>query len=167
VSVILRQNGTETIVNGVQVTTVQPGIFETIDSLGRKYAVAMHANGDPVTIENPARLGEQIRAFFTGGGNNLTPRPNLGAFGIGQPYGNSIIVGVNGAAVKVISVQYSVGMVGVYDVVFELPTTVAPGDNPNALATGPDRPFQMAITPAGSSTLVFANNAVIPVGPKP
>ena len=157
-------DGAFNTVNNVPIVPVQPGIFETVDAkTSQKFVVAQHLDGRYVTLADPAKLGEQIRAYFTGGGKLLATLPNSGEAGPGTNYTGDVIVGVNGSGVKVVSTRYTPGMVGVYDVVFEVPSaaTLNPGDNPNTLATGPNRPFAIGVRPAGGSYVVV--NSVIPI----
>ena len=124
--------------------------------------MAQHLDGRYVTINDPARLGEQIRAYFTGGGKQFASQPNTGSATAGANYTGGIAVGVNGSGARVVSARYTPGMVGVYDVVFELPSVIGPGDNPNTLATGDARPFVIQLTPAGGGPV--AVGSVIPIG---
>ena len=166
-SVTINVNGTLNTVNNVPVVPVQPGIFETVDNENRRFAVATHLDGRYVTVNDPARLGEQIRAYFTGGGKLLAGvvLPNTGAAGPGANYTGDAIVGINGSGARVISARYSPGNVGVYDVVFEVPSqaTLSPTDNPGTLTVGAARPFALGLRPSGAASYVVVQS-VIPIG---
>jgi uncharacterized protein (TIGR03437 family) len=156
VPVTIRVGAGSTLVNGVQVLELQPGVFETVDQQNRRFAVLLRPNGTFVTPANPARWGELIRAYFTGGGSALDPRANTGQTGVpGQRLINQVIVGVNNAGVRVVSAQCAVGMIGVYEVIFEVP------ENTQA---GPDRPFAIAVVGANGQS-IFGNGSMIAIGP--
>jgi hypothetical protein len=155
VPVTIRVGSASTLVNGVQVLEVQPGVFETVDQQNRRFAVLLRPNGTYVSPDNPARWGELIRGYFTSGGSMLDPRANTGQTGVpGQRLINQVIVGVNDAGVRVVSAQYAVGMIGVYEVIFEVPqgTTV-----------GSDRPFAIAVVNAAGQS-IFGNGSRIAIG---
>jgi uncharacterized protein (TIGR03437 family) len=163
-SVTIRISGNPSVVSGIPVLPVQPGIFETVDTQTRRFVVAQHLDGRYVTPADPARLGEQIRAFFTGGGKQLATLPTTGAAGAAANYTGTVVVGVNGSGTRVISARYTPGMVGVYDVVFEVPSqaTLSPTDNPATLTTGAQRPFAIGLQAPGSALTVV--NSFIPIG---
>jgi uncharacterized protein (TIGR03437 family) len=156
VPVTIRVGSGSTLVNGVQVLELQPGVFETVDQQNRRFAVLLRPNGTYVTPDNPARRGELIRGFFTGGGSMLDPRANTGQTGVpGQRLVNQAIVGVNNAGVRVVSTSYAVGMIGVYEVIFEIPADAAIGSSLN---------YAIAVV-ASNGQSVFSNSSLIAVGP--
>jgi uncharacterized protein (TIGR03437 family) len=67
VDVVIQSSGrsvslTETVL------PAQPGIFEWTSEDGKSNGAALHADGSLITPANPARRGEIVSAFFTGGG---------------------------------------------------------------------------------------------------
>ncbi len=149
VSVIARVGAGSTTINNVQVRDYQPGTFEDTDSQGRKYAVAIKPNGTYVTPDNPARYGEIIRVFITGAGQT-TPAAATGATGVtGQRLGIDVVVGLNDLGVRVVSAEYARGLVGVYEVQFEVP---------QGTQTGATRPLGILLArPSGQ--FVFPDNS--------
>ncbi len=71
VTVILENNGVSSTISGVRSLAAQPGIFE-VSVEGGRFAAALHADGSLVEPSNPARPGEVIAVFWTGGGA-ITP----------------------------------------------------------------------------------------------
>ncbi|MEX2301696.1 MAG: hypothetical protein WD733_12210 [Bryobacterales bacterium] len=61
VAVVINNNGSSTTITGVQMLTVQPGIFQV-----GNFAAALHADYQLVSPSNPARPGEVILLFLTG-----------------------------------------------------------------------------------------------------
>jgi uncharacterized protein (TIGR03437 family) len=119
-------DGGETLVNDVRVLYAQPGIFETVDSAGRRYAVVVRPNGTFVTPANPARRGEILRMYATGLGPVL-PVAQTNQPGMGQAVYLPVIVGVANAGVRVLSAEYAQNMIGVYVVTFEVPADARTG----------------------------------------
>jgi uncharacterized protein (TIGR03437 family) len=149
VAVTVRVGGGSSVINGVRVIDLQPGVFETTDTQGRRYAVALRPNGSFVTPENPARYGEIIRAFITGAGQ-ANPLAQTGVTGFaGQTLVAPAVVGINDAGARLVSATYAIGVVGIYEIAVE----ITPGT-----ATGPARPLGILLArPNGS--LVFPGNA--------
>ncbi|MGC8792392.1 MAG: Ig-like domain-containing protein, partial [Bryobacteraceae bacterium] len=119
-------DGGETLVNDVRVLYAQPGIFETVDAAGRRYAVVVRPNGTFVTPTNPARRGEILRMYATGLGPVL-PVTQTNQPGMGQAVYLPVIVGVANAGVRVVSAEYAQNMIGVYVVSFEVPADTRTG----------------------------------------
>jgi len=65
--VTIENNGVSASFSGVRTFAAQPGIFEVTLLQGR-FAAALHADGQLITPSNPARDGETIQLFWTGGG---------------------------------------------------------------------------------------------------
>jgi uncharacterized protein (TIGR03437 family) len=155
-------NGGSTTVT-VNVLPISPGLFQTTMSDGKMRAVSVRPDGTFVSLENPARRGEIIRMYATGLGQttpalvtgqtvpliadasgNLTPEDlNVNA---------QVVIGVNNAGVRVVSARYAYGMVGVYEVQFEVPADTA---------TGNDAPFAIAVYQG--TNLLFGNPSAIPI----
>jgi len=115
----------------VPVLPASPGVFLTTMSDGRQRAVAVRPDGSFVSIENPARRGEIIRAYTTG----LGPvSPSIGANSIPVPGTDSnvlgqVIVGVNNAGTRLVSARLAPNLIGVYEVAFEVPSDAPAGNN--------------------------------------
>ena len=149
-SVTIR-NGGLTSISGVPVLRVQPGIFETSDSNGRRYAVLLRADGSYVTPTNAARRGDVLRMFATGLGIT-NPATDTNRAGVaGQNVAASTIVGVNDAGVRVVSAAYAPGMIGVYVVDFEVPADTQ---------TGTFRSLAIALD-GGNGNLVYGQGSSI------
>lgn len=118
----------------VRIFAVQPAIFETTDSAGRRVGVIVKADGTYLTRENPAVRGENLIGFFTGLGQTLTPisTNNPGAFNNPSPVAAQIIIGINNEGAPVLSATMAPGLVGIYVVQFTVPENAT---------TGVDRPY--------------------------
>lgn len=154
VSVTIRVGAGETVVNDVPVKTYQPGIFETLDDQGRRFAVLLNPDGSYVTRTNPARRGTRIRGFFGGLGQTDPPTGTNRAGIPNQNVRANLAVGINNEGVPVFSAKLMEGVVGVYIVEFEVPANTT---------AGPDRPFAVAIFPGGGAPPIFGNPTEIPI----
>jgi uncharacterized protein (TIGR03437 family) len=139
-----------------QVSSVAPGIFETAMSDGRRRAVLVKPDGTFVSLENPARRGEIIRAYVTGLGTAFTPSISTNSPGIPDTDSmvtdlGSIVVGVNNGGVRVVSAKYAHNLIGAYEIAFQVPDD-APAGNLN---------FAVAVRQGGN--LIFGNPSLIPV----
>ncbi len=161
VPVVVTVGGGSTTVS-TTVLPISPGIFQTTMSDGKLRAVLVRQDGSYVSLQNPARTGEVIRMYATGLGQtsppivtnqtvplvtdalgNLTPEV--------MPVASQVVIGVDNAGVQVVSAQYAYGMVGVYEVQFEL----------QSANTGNDIPFAILMFLNGQP--VFGNPSAIPV----
>jgi uncharacterized protein (TIGR03437 family) len=146
----------------VAVTPYSPGIFQFVDTDGQTRAVVVREDGSFVTLANPARPGDTLRMFVTGLGqttpplvtNEFDPLVEQNGSWVPQnlPVSAGVIVGVNNGGVLVLSSRYAYGMVGVYEVDFQL--------SQNAVASN-NAPF--AIVVFEGNTVVFGNGSLIPV----
>ena len=149
------------IVNGVGATvsanilSASPGVFDTgaVGTDGLRAAVVLRPDGSVVSPANAIKRGETGRAFVTGlvPPSGLTTNEQLpidSDIVITTP----VIVGVNNAGVKVISVKYAANLVGVWVVEFEVP---------NDSATGSNIPFAVAVPITGG--LAFSQGSDIAV----
>jgi uncharacterized protein (TIGR03437 family) len=150
-TVVVRVNGSTATVT-VPVMQYQPGIFETTFN-GQRYAVLVHQNGSYVTLDSPARLGEQITMFATGLGT-VTPSTGTNRIGTGgQTVDAPIIAGVNNAGVRVVSATYVPGSIGVYQITFEIPSDTAAGTRQNLALALVDN----------SGNAIFAPGSFVPI----
>jgi len=120
-------NGTANI----PILPASPGVFLTQSSDGRPRIVAVRPDGSFVSLENPARRGEVIRAYVTGLGavapsiaTNSIPVPGTDSMVLGQ-----VIVGINNSGVRLISARLAPNLIGVYEVVFQVPSDAPAGND--------------------------------------
>jgi uncharacterized protein (TIGR03437 family) len=164
VPVIITAGGVASQTVSVPVLSVAPGIFQTTMSDGVQRAVLVRPDGSFVSQDtNPARRGEIVRMFVTGLGAT-TPGIATGQFVplIQDASGNlvpqalnvnaQIVVGVNNSGVVVLAAKYAYGMIGVYEVNFQVPSNTPPGIS---------IPFAVAVVQ--NNSLVFGNPSLIPV----
>jgi len=140
----------------LKVQAASPGVFQTTMSDGQLRAVLIRPDGSFVSLENPARRGENEVALVTGLGAT-TPATNTLSVAIpgttGTVQGN-IIVGMNGGGVPFNSAQLSPDLPGVYLVSFQIPSD---------MATGNDVTFSVGVIPAGGSSTIYSATSKIPV----
>ncbi|HLY19139.1 MAG TPA: hypothetical protein VKR61_18050 [Bryobacteraceae bacterium] len=163
-TMIVTTDGSPSAPFDVTVSTYSPGIFETPDATdGVTRAVLLRPDGSYVSVQNPAQRGEIIRMFVTGLGQTTpalftdeldptVPGPNNTLLPQFPVVLASTVVGINNAGVNVISATYAFGMVGVYEVDFEVPSNTAPGN---------DAPFAIAIYQG--TKLIYGNGSKIPI----
>jgi uncharacterized protein (TIGR03437 family) len=130
VSVVVRTGlGTddplETVVDGVQILSAAPGIFEqTMD--GSRIALLLRTDGTPVSPASPARKGESLRLLATGLGPVL-PEARTNQVGVpGQVPFFRPQVQVGDREAEVITAEYAKNLIGVFVVTFRVPAD-APG----------------------------------------
>jgi uncharacterized protein (TIGR03437 family) len=140
----------------VPVLPASPGVFQTTMSDGVTRLVAVRPDGSFVSVENPARRGEIVRAYVTGLasaappiGTNSIPVPGTDSVVNGQ-----VIVGVNNQGTRLVSAILAHNLIGVYEVAFQVPTDSA---------TGNDIVFSVGINVAGDSTTRFSAGTKIPI----
>ncbi len=156
VSLIARVGAGSTTINNVQVLDYQPGTFETADAQGRRYAVALRPDGTFVTPDNPARYGEIVRVYITGAGQ-VAPTAMTGATGTaGQKVAIDVVVGLNDQGVRVVSAEYAQGMVGVYEIKFEVP---------QGTQTGATRPLGILLVRSNGQFIYPENSPTIAIAP--
>jgi len=143
-----------TQISGIDVKDYQPGTFETTDAQGRRYAVAIRPNGSFVTPENPARYNEVVRVYITGAGQ-VAPAATTGSTGAGQRIATDVVVGLNDQSVRMVSAEYARGLVGVYEIHFEVPSDTATG-SARSLGILLVRPNGQFIFPDNSPTIAVA-----------
>ncbi|HTT64478.1 MAG TPA: hypothetical protein VMG35_21650 [Bryobacteraceae bacterium] len=173
VPLVVTADGSPSAPFDVNITPYSPGIFQFQDYDGQTRAVLLRPDGSVVTVgnaanpavpANPARPGEIIRMFVTGLGQTTPPlltdefdplvtdsSGNLVAQDLVVNAG--LAVGVDYNPVHIVAARYAYGMVGVYEVDFELPTSVA---------TGNDIPLGIVVFPT-PTTAVFSNATSIPI----
>jgi uncharacterized protein (TIGR03437 family) len=145
--------GASTTANDVPVRAFAPGVFESTDSNGRKYAVTVRSDGSYVSSSNPARRGEIISIFATGLGQTSPATGTNRQGSPGQAVVAPLIVGLNNAGVRLVSAQLLPGTFGVYIVSLEVPTDTQTGDN---------QPVGLGVVTADGS-VQFSNGTTIPI----
>jgi uncharacterized protein (TIGR03437 family) len=151
--------GTATV--NVPVLAASPGIFQTIMSDGVSRAVAVRPDGSWVSLSNPARRGELVRAYATGlgvtspsVGTNATAIPGTDALVQG-----TLIMGVTntagqGEGVRVSNARVAPDLIGVFEIPFQVPSDAATGNNVS---------FSIGVIPVGSSTPIYSATAKLPI----
>jgi uncharacterized protein (TIGR03437 family) len=145
----------------VPVLAASPGIFETTMSDGVLRAVAVRPDGSWVTVANPARRGEIVRAYATGLG---VTSPSVGTNATAIPGTDAIVQGTlimgvtntagQGEGVRVFDARVAPDLIGVYEIPFLMPADAATGNNVS---------FSIGVIPAGSSTPIYSATAKIPI----
>jgi uncharacterized protein (TIGR03437 family) len=140
----------------IPVLPAAPGVFQTTMSDGVNRVVAVRPDGSFVSVENPARRGEIIRAYVTGLGpvsppvaTNSQSIPGTDANVVGQ-----VIVGVANAGTRLVSAKVATNLIGVYEVAFQVPS-----DSP----AGPDVVFSVGINVSGDTQTRFSAGSKIPI----
>jgi len=134
--VVLSNNGTETVLEGVRVRETQPGIFEASVQNGL-YAAALHADFRLVAPADPARPGETILLFLTGLGP-LVPDPGTNRPGPIPPARTSIrpTVLFDGSPVNDFGGFYAPGLAAAYQINFTVPDDATTGNHEISVVSG-------------------------------
>lgn len=153
VDVNVSVDGIATLVTGVPVTPLSPGMIEDqID--GRRAAIVIRSDGLVVTKATPARRGETVRLYAIGLGQaeplaetNRVGRPD-------QKVTATVAVGIDNAGVEVVEAKLAENLIGIYEVLFKIPEDAQLGD----------RPLGLVAAQADGQTF-YAQGSVIAVGP--
>jgi len=148
----------------VAVTTYSPGIFQFTDTDGQTRAVLVRQDGSFITLANPARPGDTLRMFVTGLGQTTPPLftnefdplvsdANGNLVPQALPVSASLLVGVDNGGVLIYSAKYAYGMVGVYEVEFQLPQNAAATNNAPLAIVAYQEP----------TNLFWGNSSLIPI----
>jgi len=137
-----------------------PGVFQTTLATGGSLAIIERPDGSFASTSNPARAGETVTAFATGLGATAPPvgtdaLPIPGA--TAAPTG-SIVVGVNNAGVPLGSAQLSPDLIGVFEITFQIPASLA-----STTGSPVNVPFSIGVQPSGSSTTYYSLGNIIPI----
>jgi uncharacterized protein (TIGR03437 family) len=161
VSVGVTVGAAPTATVSVPVLAASPGIFQTTMSDGVLRAVIIRPDGTFVSLANPARRGETVRAYATGLG---VTSPSVGTNAIAIPGVDAVVQGIliigvtntagQGEGVRVSTARVAPDLIGV----FEIPFTV-----PMDAATGNDVRFSIGVIPVGSGTPIYSATAKIPI----
>jgi uncharacterized protein (TIGR03437 family) len=155
VAVAVSVSGGSATIN-IPILIASPGVFQTTMSDGVQRLVAVRPDGSFVSLENPARRGEIIRAYVTG----LGPvSPSVATNSIAVPGTDStvtgqVIVGVNNAGTRLVSARVAPSLIGIDEVAFQVPS-----DAP----TGNDIVFSVGINAVGDTQTRFSAGSKIPI----
>jgi uncharacterized protein (TIGR03437 family) len=162
VPMVVTADGAASAPFNVTVLPVSPGIFQFTDTDAQVRAVLVRQDGTFINLANPARPGDTLRMYVTGLGqttpalftNEFDPLVELNGSWLPQalPVNNVVVVGVENGGVLVLSAQYAYGMVGVYEVDFQVPQNAAANNS---------APF--AVVVYQGSNVVFGNGSLIPI----
>jgi uncharacterized protein (TIGR03437 family) len=146
--------GTTNVTLNIQAAS--PGVYQTAGSDGVRRAVLIRPDGSFVSLTNPARRGESVVGMFTGLGmtspavaTNAVPAP--GSLAVVQ---GTVVVGIAGVGVPVVTARLSEDLPGIYLVSFLVPTDIG---------TGNDLPFSIAVSPPGASAQINSATTKISV----
>jgi uncharacterized protein (TIGR03437 family) len=153
VNVTVKVGGGSTVVPNVPTVAIQPGLFEAISATGVRYAVAIGDDGRYIAPGQGARPSEIVRVFVSGLGQT-TPATGTNRAGVpGQAVLANMVMGFNNEGVRLVSAEYMVGVVGVYIVAFEGPSTATTGTKPVVVAV---------VTPDGTN-LIYSHGSTMAV----
>lgn len=156
VTAVVNVSGGNTTVANIPLRPVAPGVIEDIIS-GRRAAIVIRSDGLVVTPETPARPGEEVRLYAIGLGQT-TPAAETNR--VGQPQQTvraAVAVGVDDKGVQVVRAELAENLIGVYEIVFKIPSDATIGNN---------RPLGFVIEETPGQP-VFANGSVIAIGNTP
>jgi uncharacterized protein (TIGR03437 family) len=114
-------------VNDVKVSVLSPGILENVDIAGRKYAVAMRADGSIINPASGVKRGTRIRLWAIGLGQT-GPLASTNRIGLAnQTVLGKVVIGLDQWGFDVVSAALAPNLIGVYEIVVDVPTTVQTG----------------------------------------
>jgi uncharacterized protein (TIGR03437 family) len=132
VNIRVSVSGAVSTVQNVPVRPYGPGLLEEVDN-GVRRAVALRSDGQRVSPVYPARPGERIRLYVIGLGQT-TPAAMTNVVGVpNQDVQVRVTVGLDNQGVTPVSARMAANLVGVYEVVFDVPTATPNGDRPLGL----------------------------------
>jgi uncharacterized protein (TIGR03437 family) len=140
----------------IAIQPASPGVFQTVMTDGVSRAVLVRPDGSFVSLTNPARRGENLVAFATGLGQATSP---VGSNSVAAPGAvvspkGTVVVGMAGRGLPLISAQLSDELLGVWLVTFTVPTDVPQGNNVT---------FSISVIPAGSGSPIASGGTSVPV----
>ncbi|MGA9625127.1 MAG: hypothetical protein WBL65_08355 [Bryobacteraceae bacterium] len=145
----------------VPVLAASPGIFQTAMPDGVSRAVIVRPDGSFVSLANPARRGETVRAYATGLG---VTAPTVGTNATAIPGADAIVQGIlimgvtntigQAEGVRVSTARVAPDLIGVFEIPFQVPSDAATGNNVS---------FSIGVIPVGSGTPIYSATAKIPI----
>jgi uncharacterized protein (TIGR03437 family) len=124
--VIVMANGALTTPQPIQLTAATPGLAANPDST----LIAQHSDGSLVTQASPARGGEYLVAYLAGLGDTTVPVPS-GTASPSSPLAlpsNTLVLTINGTQYPIYFAGLTPGLVGLYQMNFQVPTGLAAGN---------------------------------------
>ncbi len=124
--VIVLSNGALTTPQPVQLTAATPGLAANPDST----LIAQHSDGSLVSQMSPARGGEYLVAYLAGLGDTTVPVPS-GTASPTSPLAspsNTLVLTINGTQSPVLFAGLTPGLVGLYQMNFQVPTGLPAGN---------------------------------------
>jgi adhesin/invasin len=143
--IIVNANGATATPDVVQLTTVSPGIA----TYGSGTAIAQHGDGSLVTEAAPAKPGEYLVMYVSGFGSTTTPVASGSASPsnpLAQPASTPTLT-INGEQTTILFAGLTPGLVGLYQVNFQVPADAPNGD------------LNMVLSQAG----IQSNSTILPV----
>ena len=140
----------------VNILPASPGVFQYAMSDGVSRAVLIRPDGSFVSLENPARRGENVVAYVTGLGPTT---PSVGTNQVAPPgttatVRGTVVPGISAGGADLVSAFLSPDLLGVYEVTFTIPSNTPAGSNVG---------FSIGVVPAGSNQAFYSNLVRIPV----
>jgi uncharacterized protein (TIGR03437 family) len=146
--VLISANGALTTPDSVQLSNATPGLAVFADGT----LIAQHSDGTLVSTASPAQAGEYLVAYGAGmGGTNATPAS--GAASPSSPLATPTdppTLFINGAPTPLLFAGLTPGLVGLYQLNFQVPAGLAPGN----------------LTISVSQDGLGSNQAVLPYAPQ-
>ncbi len=160
-------NGGTSNVN-LNIQAASPGVFQTQNSDGTMRAILVRPNGSFVSLENPARRGENEIAYVTGLGLMTPAVATPGSFGgVAVPppstsagevnplaVQGTVIVGMAGLGLPLNYARLSDNLAGVYVVSFQIPSDITTGNNVT---------FSVGVILPGASGAIYSATTRVPV----
>jgi uncharacterized protein (TIGR03437 family) len=140
----------------LNIQAASPGIFQSIGSDGTARAVVVRPDGSFASVANPARRGENVSIFATGLGPTSPPvgTGSVPPSGTAANVQGTVIAGMAGGGVPLVSAKLTEDLPGVYLVTFTIPSDMQTGNNVVA---------SIAVIPTGSSNPIYSAGTRIPV----
>jgi uncharacterized protein (TIGR03437 family) len=124
--VVVSANGALTTPDSIQLTQASPGIA----ALAAGQLIAQHSDGSLVTASSPAVPGEYVVFYMSGLGVTTTPVAS-GTASPSSPLAVPLtdpVLTLNGADVPILFAGLTPGLVGLYQVNFQVPANAPTGD---------------------------------------
>lgn len=147
--IIVSRNGLTSNRVTLYVNRTAPGVF-AVPATGLGFAAALHPDFSLVTTQNPARIGETIAVYLTGLGA-VDPAIANGAAGPVNPLAKTtenLDVHIGNRTAKIVYSGLAPQLRGLYQLNFEVPTGVSPGNQYLEIG-GPDTFNSQILLPIG------------------
>lgn len=128
-AVLRNSTGGSTTVENIPARAYMPAMIR--EYVGeRNQAIVIRSDGSVVSPANPARPGERVRLYATGLGQTTPTRANTNRVGVaGQRVASEVVVGINNEGVNVVDAYMAPNLIGIYEVVFDIPATAPANAN--------------------------------------